>query len=54
VFFCTAGRKIILLLTGNDKEAGDSAKRQERKIARACEPVTACSSLSDEPKRKNR
>jgi hypothetical protein len=36
-----AGRKIILLLNGYDKGADDSAKRQEREIARARKLLTA-------------
>jgi phage-related protein len=41
VFFCTAGRKIILLLNGYDKGTDDSGKRQEREIARARKLLTA-------------
>jgi putative component of toxin-antitoxin plasmid stabilization module len=41
VFFCTAGRKIILLLSGYDKARDPSARRQEREIARARKLVTA-------------
>jgi hypothetical protein len=41
VFFCTSGRKIILLLSGYDK-AGDPGKaRQDREIARARKLLTA-------------
>ena len=35
VFFCTAGRKIILLLSAYDKGRDDSESRQQREIARA-------------------
>ena len=35
VFFCTAGRKIILLLSGYDKGRDDSERRQQREIAKA-------------------
>lgn len=32
VFFCTSGRKIILLLNGYDKATDPSSRRQEREI----------------------
>lgn len=35
VFFCTAGRKIILLLSGYDKAKVPSDRRQQKEIARA-------------------
>jgi hypothetical protein len=35
VFFCTAGRKIILLMSGYDKAKDPSERRQGREIARA-------------------
>jgi hypothetical protein len=35
VFFCTAEQKVILLLSGYDKARDDSARRQDREIARA-------------------
>jgi len=35
VFFCTSGRKIILLMSGYDKAKDASDRRQEREIARA-------------------
>jgi hypothetical protein len=35
VFFCTAGRKIILLLNGYDKAKDPGHGRQEREIAQA-------------------
>jgi hypothetical protein len=35
VFFCTAGRRIILLLSGYDKARDVSQRRQQREIARA-------------------
>ncbi|MHB1592807.1 MAG: hypothetical protein ACYCO9_00320 [Streptosporangiaceae bacterium] len=41
VFFCTAGRKIILLLNVYDKGRDSSARRQQREIARARELLTA-------------
>jgi hypothetical protein len=41
VFFCTAGRKIILLLSGYDKAVDDSRRRQDREIARARKFMTA-------------
>jgi hypothetical protein len=41
VFFCTAGRKIILLLNGYDKGRDSSARRQQREIARARKLLTA-------------
>jgi hypothetical protein len=40
VFFCTAGRKIILLLNGYDKGRDSSARRQQREIARARKLLT--------------
>ena len=41
VFFCTAGRKIILLLNGYDKGRDSSTRRQQREIARARKLLTA-------------
>jgi hypothetical protein len=41
VFFCTAGRKVILLLSGYDKGTDDSPRRQEREIANARKLMTA-------------
>jgi len=41
VFFCTAGRKIILLLGGYDKARDPSDRRQEREIAKARKLLTA-------------
>jgi hypothetical protein len=41
VFFCTAGPKIILLLSGYDKARDPSDRRQEREIARARKLLTA-------------
>lgn len=41
VFFCTAGRKIILLLSGYDKGADASGRRQDAEIARARKYLTA-------------
>jgi hypothetical protein len=41
VFFCTAGRKIILLLSGYDKGRDTSGRRQDREIARARKLMTA-------------
>lgn len=35
VFFCTSGRKIILLMSGYDKAKDASDRRQEREIAKA-------------------
>jgi putative component of toxin-antitoxin plasmid stabilization module len=35
VFFCTAGRRIILLLSGYDKARDVSERRQQREIGRA-------------------
>jgi hypothetical protein len=35
VFFCTAGRKIVLLLDGYDKARHPGDRRQQREIARA-------------------
>ena len=35
VFFCTAGRKIILLLSGYDKAKDPRHRRHEREIAEA-------------------
>lgn len=34
-FFCTAGRRVILLLSGYDKARDPSGRRQRREIARA-------------------
>jgi hypothetical protein len=41
VFFCTAGRKIILLMSGYDKAKDPSERRQKREIARARKLLTA-------------
>lgn len=41
VFFCTAGRKIILLLSGYDKGIDGSSRRQDAEIARARKCLTA-------------
>lgn len=41
VFFCTAGRKIILLLNGYDKARFPGSRRQEREIATARKLLTA-------------
>lgn len=41
VFFCVAGRKIILLLNGYDKARQPSKHRQQREIARARKLLTA-------------
>lgn len=35
VFFCTAGRKVILLMSGYDKARDPSDRRQRREIAKA-------------------
>lgn len=35
VFFCAAGQKVILLLSGYDNGRDDSPRRQDREIARA-------------------
>lgn len=35
VFFCTAGRKVILLMSGYDKAKDPSERRQDREIAKA-------------------
>jgi putative component of toxin-antitoxin plasmid stabilization module len=42
VFFCTAGRKVILLLSGYDKARDPSDRRQQREIAKARKALTAC------------
>lgn len=41
MFFCTAGRKVILLLGGYDKAADPSPRRQQSEIARARKSITA-------------
>jgi hypothetical protein len=41
VFFCTAGRRIILLLSGYDKGTDGSSRRQDAEIARARKCLTA-------------
>jgi len=41
VFFCTAGRKIILLLSGYDKGKDQSDRRQSREITKARKILTA-------------
>jgi putative component of toxin-antitoxin plasmid stabilization module len=41
VFFCTSGRKVIVLLSGYDKGANPSGKRQQKAIADARKLLTA-------------
>jgi|SRR5580700_888207 hypothetical protein len=41
VFFCTSGRKIILLLSGYDKARNSGKTRQDREIAQARRLLTA-------------
>lgn len=41
VFFCTAGRKVILLMSGYDKAEDPNERRQRREIANARKLVTA-------------
>ncbi len=41
VFFCTSGRKIILLLSGYDKGKGPSGKRQDKEIDKARKLLSA-------------
>jgi putative component of toxin-antitoxin plasmid stabilization module len=41
VFFCTAGRRVILLLGGYDKARDPSTRRQQREIAKARKLITA-------------
>ena len=41
VFFCTAGQKVILLLSGFDKGRDDSPRRQDREVARARKMMVA-------------
>lgn len=41
VFFCTAGQKVILLLSGYDKGRDDSPRRQDREVARARKMIVA-------------
>jgi len=41
VFFCTAGRKMILLMSGYDKADDPSERRQNREIQRARKMITA-------------
>jgi hypothetical protein len=41
VFFCTAGGKIVLLMSGYDKGADPSERRQNREIQRARKMITA-------------
>lgn len=41
VFFCTAGRKIVLLLSGYDKGVDGGGRRQDAEIARARKYLTA-------------
>jgi hypothetical protein len=41
LFFCTSGRKIILLLSGYDKAKDPSDRRQDREIAEARKLFTA-------------
>jgi hypothetical protein len=41
LFFCTSGRKIILLLSGYDKVKSSDERRQDREIAKARKLLTA-------------
>jgi hypothetical protein len=41
VFFCTAERKVILLMSGYDKAEDPNERRQRREIANARKLVTA-------------
>lgn len=41
LFFCTSGRKIILLLSGYDKAKSPGNRRQDREIAKARKLLTA-------------
>jgi hypothetical protein len=41
VFFCTAGRKIILLLSGYDKGRHPNTRWQQREIAQARKHLTS-------------
>ncbi len=41
VFFCTSGRKIILLLSGYDKARDSGGRRQDREITAARKLLTA-------------
>jgi hypothetical protein len=41
LFFCTSGRKIILLLSGYDKAKSPSDRRQDKEIAQARKLLTA-------------
>jgi hypothetical protein len=41
VFFCTAGRKVILLLSGYDKARDPGGRRQQREISKARKLLTA-------------
>jgi len=47
VFFCTAGRKIILLLSGYDKGRDSSGRRQDREISRARKAVVSASGSTE-------
>lgn len=40
-FFCTAGRRIILLLSGYDKAQDSGSRRQQREITKARKLLTA-------------
>lgn len=41
VFFCTAGRKIILLMSGYDKGEDPGDRRQQREVEKARKLITA-------------
>lgn len=53
VFFCTAGHKIILLMSGYDKAEDPSERRQNREIQRARKMITAyqVASKREQPQR---
>lgn len=52
VFFCTAGRKIILLLHGYDKAEDPGKRRQNREVQRARRIITAYEEAQKRAKKK--
>jgi hypothetical protein len=54
VFFCTSGRKVILLLSGYDKLRDASRKRQDTEICHARKLLTACQEVQKRSRKLTR
>lgn len=49
VFFCTSGKKVILLLSGYDKGKDDNSRRQAREIAKARKAMSTWREMQRKP-----